>query len=221
MRIFVVNAYPERKEKYLSDKRYELFPAVWWENVSEEEVDKYHFRHNAKLEYRKKVVACSLSHKKILLKIIQEKLENIIIIEDDALIDFERLDELRNINEFIYIGGDVTSPLLKNMKYFKENDKQELQNLFMKGINEIDPEIFKIGQTAGYFVPNFKVAQAILSNIPHGKKERAIDTEFIYLQKKKIINKFLFPAISVLYLEDAKNGFTYSNYKLYDNQKFY
>ena len=46
MRVIVINAYPERKEKY--DERYELFPATWWSDVSDEEVERYHFRHNAK-----------------------------------------------------------------------------------------------------------------------------------------------------------------------------
>ena len=115
MKVFVVNAYKDRKEKY--DERYELYPAVWWENVSEQQVERYHFRHNANMEYRKKVVACSLSHKNLLQKIIDEDLKDIIIIEDDAMIDkWDRLEELEDVNEFCYIGGDITSPLLKDMK---------------------------------------------------------------------------------------------------------
>ena len=75
MRVFVINAYPERRDKY-DDERYELFPATWWKDVTDDEVKRYHFRHNAKLEYRKKVVACSLSHRNLLLKIIIEDLKD-------------------------------------------------------------------------------------------------------------------------------------------------
>ena len=221
MKVFVVNAYEDRKEKY--DERYELYPAVWWEDVKDEDVERYHFRHNAKMDLRKKVVACSLSHKKLLQKIIDEDLKDIIIIEDDALIDkWERIKELEDVNEFCYIGGDITSPLLKDMKEFKEGGgKENVRYCCEKGINVIDTDVFKIGQTAGYYIPNASVAQMILSNIPHGKKERAIDNEYISLQKKGKITKFIYPAIATLYLPDASQGFTYSKYKLYDDQYLY
>tara|TARA_R110001599_G_scaffold171084_1_gene361510 strand:+ start:831 stop:1496 length:666 start_codon:yes stop_codon:yes gene_type:complete len=221
MRVFVINAYEERKEKY--DERYELYPALWWADLDDKDVDNFHFRHNAKMEYRKKVVACSLSHKRLLQKIIDEDLKNIVIIEDDALIDdFDRLDDLENVNEFCYIGGDITSPLLKDMKKFKEEgQKENVRYCCQKGINVINPKTFKIGQTCGYYIPNKEVCQMILSNIPHGKKERVIDNEYIHLQKKGKINLFMYPAISTLYLKDACNGFTYSTYKLYDDQTLY
>jgi hypothetical protein len=41
------------------------------------------------------------------------------------------------------------------------------------------------------------------------------------LQKKGKITKFVYPAIVTLYLPDAKKGFTYSTYKLYDDQHLY
>ncbi len=222
MNIFVVNAYEDRKYKY-DEERYQLCDAVWWEDVTDAEVDNYYFRHNAKMDLRKKVVACSLSHKKLLQKIISDNLKNTVIIEDDAVIkDWKRLEELKDVKEFCYIGGDITSPFLKDMKTFKEGgEKDNVRYCCQKGINQIDKDVFKIGQTCGYYIPNASVAQDILSNIPHGKKERAIDNEYISLQKKGKINLFLYPAIAVLNLSDAKKGFTYSGYKLYDNQEFY
>jgi GR25 family glycosyltransferase involved in LPS biosynthesis len=222
MRLFVVNAYEDRKEKY-DEERYELYPAIWWEDVTEEQVAGYHFRHNAKMDYRKKVVACSESHKRLLQKIINEDLKDVFIIEDDAVIDkWDRLKELEGCKEFCYIGGDITSPFLKDMKQFKEGgQKENIRFCCEKGINTIDPKTFKIGQCCGYFIPNREVAQMILSNIPNGKKNRVIDNEYIALQKKGKITKFVYPAIATLYLPDAKKGFTYSTYKLYDDQHLY
>ena len=223
MKIFVVNAYDDRKGKYDKDERYELYDAVWFEDVTEEQVDNYYFRHNAKMDLRKKVVACSLSHKNLLRKIIDDNLEEVIILEDDALIkDWDRLEELKNVKEFCYLGGDITSPFLKDMKTFKQDgEKDNVRYCCEKGINQINKDVFKIGQTCGYYIPNASVAQDILSNIPHGKKERAIDNEYIALQKKGKINLFLYPAIATLHIKDAIKGFTYSKYKLYDNQELY
>jgi GR25 family glycosyltransferase involved in LPS biosynthesis len=221
MRLFVVNAYEDRKEKY-DEERYELYPAIWWEDVTEEQVAEYHFRHNAKMDYRKKVVACSLSHKDLLQKIINEDLKDVFIIEDDAVIDkWDRLKELEGCKEFCYIGGNIGAPLLKDNDTFFKGGKENVRHCCEKGINVIDTEIFRIGHACGYFIPNKEVAQMILTNIPNGKKERAIDSEYIALQKKGKITKFIYPAIATLYLPDAKKGFNYSKYKLCDNQLFY
>lgn len=220
MRVFVVNAYPERKEKY-DEEKYEIFPAIWWEDVTEEQVAEYHFRHNAKMDYRKKVVACSESHKQLLHKIIDEDLKDVFILEDDAIIEkWERLKELEGCKEFCYIGGQINAPLMKDFKKF-EDIKDSVRENFIKGINVIDPKQFRLAHACGYFIPNKRVAQDILSNIPTGKKYRVIDTEYIGLQKKGKITKFVYPAIVTLYIPDAKKGFTYSTYKLYDDQWLY
>ncbi len=220
MKVFVVSAYENRKCKY--DERYELFPAVWWNDLEDKDVEGYYLRHNAKMELRKKVVACSLSHKNLLQKIINEDLKEVVIIEDDAVIDnWDRLQELKDVNEFCYIGGYMSSPFLKDLKTFEENDKEGLRQDFIKGINTIDPKIFRIGQTCGYYIPNADVARMILSNLPNGKKERAIDNEYMSLQKKGNITKFIYPAIATLFIKEAKEGFSFSNYKLYDCQILY
>tara|TARA_R110000803_G_scaffold3204_5_gene10816 strand:- start:4296 stop:4955 length:660 start_codon:yes stop_codon:yes gene_type:complete len=219
MRVFVINAYEERKEKY--DHQYELFPAVHWTDVTEEQTEEIHFRHNANMEYRRKVTACSLSHRNLLKKIIQEDLKNIVILEDDCIIeDFDRLDELEDVNEFCYIGGQINAPLMKDFKKF-EDIKDSIRDNFSKGLNVIDPKEFRLAHACSYFIPDAQVAQHLLTNMPNGKKMRAIDTEYISLQKKDIIRKFIYPAIGILYLKDACNGFTYSTYKLLDDQTLY
>lgn len=222
MRIFVINAYEDRKYKY-DDKRYELYPAIWWENVTEEKVDEYHFRWNAGMDYRKKVVACSESHKNLLQKIVDEKLEKVIILEDDAVIsDWDRFGELDNINEFCYVGGNICSPLLKDLnKFIKSGEKETVKSSFQKGINTIDKDIFLIGHACGYYIPNPQVAQDILNHIPTWTKYKVIDNEYMNLQKRDKIKLFLYPAIVTLNVPDAKKGFSYSTYKLYDNQQFY
>jgi GR25 family glycosyltransferase involved in LPS biosynthesis len=220
MRVFVINAYEDRKEKY-DEEKYEIFPAIHWTDVTEEQVEEYHFRHNARLEYRKKVVACSLSHQAVLGKIINENLKDVFILEDDAIIEkWDRLKELEGCKEFCYIGGQINAPLMKDFKKF-EDIKDSVRDNFCKGINVIDPKEFRLAHACAYFIPNRRVAQDILSNIPNGKKERAIDTEYISLQKKGKITKFVYPAIATLYLEDACKGFTYSTYKLLDDQWLY
>jgi GR25 family glycosyltransferase involved in LPS biosynthesis len=209
------------EKKNMMKKSMNYYPAIHWTDVKDEDVERYHFRHNAKMDYRKKVVACSLSHQDLLQKIINEDLKDVFIIEDDAIIEnWDRLKELEGSKEFCYIGGQINAPLMKDFKKF-EDIKDSVRDNFCKGINVIDPKEFRLAHTCGYYIPNRRVAQDILSNIPHGKKERAIDTEYIALQKKGKITKFVYPAIVTLYLPDANKGFSYSTYKLYDDQFLY
>ena len=220
MNIFVVNAYEDRKYKY-DEERYQLYDAVWWEDVTEEQTEDFHFRHNAKMDLRKKVVACTMSHMNLLKKIITDKLEDVVILEDDCVIkDGKRLEELKGTKEFCYIGGQINAPLMKDFKKF-EAEKDAVRDNFSKGINVIDPKEFRVAHACSYYIPNADVARHLLSNMPNGKKMRCIDTEYILQQKKDRIKKFMYPALAVLNLDDAVKGFTYSGYKLYDNQEFY
>jgi GR25 family glycosyltransferase involved in LPS biosynthesis len=192
--ILVISAYHNRREKYTDD--YHIYDAKWWENVIEEDLKPYTFRHNIKEPLKKKICACSISHKGALKKIVDEKIENCIIIEDDAILDLSRLNELDNIDHFCYIGGNIRSPLLKDDKLFNNFYKND-------------------------YLPTPEIAQQILDNIPTSNKERAIDVEFCKLQKKGIIKHFLFPAISVLYLPEAQQGFSNPQMNIKDDFKNY
>jgi len=213
-RIFVVNAYDDRTLKYLDDPRYEIFPAVWWENINDDTLSKYHFRYNCGEDLRKKICACSCSHLKILEKIRDEKINNAIIIEDDAFIDFDRLKELDNINEPCYIGGMMFPPVLKDVNSFEKPES-------IDGLNTIDPSKFVILAAHGYYIPNYQDTEIFLEQ--HYEKRRAIDVEYKHQQKKGKLKKYLYPAISTLNLHDAKKGFTFSSdsYKLKNNYSCY
>jgi GR25 family glycosyltransferase involved in LPS biosynthesis len=117
-KVFVINAYEQRKDKYLNDDRYTLFEAIHWTDVTDEMLKNYHFRWNAKEELKKKICACSESHLACLKHIYDNKIDNAIIIEDDAVLNFDRLNELDDIKEFCYIGGMFFPPLIKDKKDF-------------------------------------------------------------------------------------------------------
>jgi len=222
MRVFVVNAYPLRSKKYLdTDIPYELCQGVWWEDVDETIVNQFSFRYNAKIPYRKKVVACYLSHRGLLERIVSEDLKDVVIMEDDCLLDFEGLGRLRGLTGFTYLGGDITSPLQKDMKEFHREKKQNIRDGLEHGVNKIDRELFKIGQTSGYFVPDGATAQIILDYIDSRTKKKAIDTMYIGLQKLGVITDFLYPPIVRMFLPEAKLGFTGGAYKLYGDYSDY
>jgi len=220
MKVYVINAYKDRKEKY--DNRYTIYPAVWWEDITDDILEKYYFRYNAKKDYRRKVVACAESHKKLLNEIILNDLKEVVIIEDDAIInDFSRLEELKDVDDFTYIGGDITSLTLTKSDEFRKTKKEYVRESLKLGMNTINISNWRVAHACGYYIPNKQVAKKILDLIPVYTKGRAIDKEYMMLQEKKIIKDFIYPAIVTLDIDDAKKGFNYSTYKLHSNQYYY
>jgi len=228
MNIFVINAYNDRQSKY--DENYTMFPAYWWEDITDEQLDDYHFRYNCKLPLRKKICACSLSHIAMIQKIIDEDLHDVVILEDDCIIeDMELLKETIYLlpDDFVYLGGQINAPLVKDYLSFTKGKKQDVLNIIKNDkylIQKIEPKTFRITHACAYYIPNKTVALRLLSSIQEvykGKKYRAIDVAFHELQKRNIIKYFVFPALGTLYIPDAKKGFTYSHYKLNDNQSEY
>ncbi len=230
MKVFVINAYSDRTDKY--DENYKMFPARWWDTITDEELDMFSFRWNCKSDLRKKICACTLSHLEMIKKIVLEDLKDVVICEDDCMIDdYELLKETTELlptDELTYLGGQINSPLVKDYRKFEKTLKKYVIDKIKndkKLINEIDNESFRITHCCCYYIPNKKVAQNILDSIQDiytgTRKMRAIDVCFHELQKRKIITKFVFPAQGTLHIQDAKKGFTFSTYKLSDNQKEY
>jgi len=219
MKVFVINAYPERRDKY--DDRYTMIDAYTPKDITDDMLDKYYFRYNAKPLYRKKVIACTESHKKALKIIIEEDLKETIILEDDAVMDFTRIEELKGLDDFTYIGGDIVALTLTKYNDFRKNKKEDIRNSLKTGLNKIDIENWRVAHACGYYIPNKEVAQKILDSIPVYDKSRIIDKEYMLLQVEKKITQFIYPAIVTLHMEDAKQGITYSQYKLHSNQYYY
>ena len=219
MKIFVISAYPERRTKY--DDTYTIFDAYTHKDITNEIYDNYYFRYNAKPLYRKKVIACAESHKKVLKIIIEEDLKETIILEDDAILDVSRIGELKGMNEFCYIGGDIVALTLNKYNEFRKTKKEDIRQSLQQGINTIDIENWRLAHACGYYIPNKEVAQQILNSIPNLNKCRAIDVEYMSLQKKRKISKFIYPALATLQIDEAKQGFNFSQYKLHSNQYYY
>jgi len=220
-KVMVINAYADRRKKY--DSRYSMFKAIHWTTIVDSCLEKYHFRHNCNVELRKKIVACAESHKQVLKHIVKNKLDKIIIIEDDAILDFDRLDELKEMKEFCYLGGQLNT--VKVTDYGKLDKLSVIDNFIKdKNFQQIKPKEFRITHCCGYYIPKWEIAEQILSSIPKYDKSRAIDVEYFYLQQDYKIKNFVWPAMVTLDLHDASNGFTYndkSSYKLTDNQFHY
>ncbi len=219
MKVFVITISDKRWDKYKNDTRYIRWDGVIGKDLPPVALNNFVTMWNAKLSHKQSVAGCATSHLELMKYIIDNKINDVLIIEDDALVDFDLINKkiLHGIEGMIYFGGRFQSPVLKkklNKLDIKVND----------GLNTIDTNLFTITGGHGYYFPSYQDCEDIYYKIVSKERMRAIDSEFRQLQKKDIIKHFIYPAWVRLYLPDAKNGFTYndnSNYKLQDDNKYY
>ena len=224
--VFVININEDRWKKYSEDTSniYHRFQGVVGAELDLASYDHYVFYWNKTEKSRRSAIGCSESHMSMMKYIFENKINNVIVIEDDALIDFNRLHELDDVKGFCYVGGRFQSPILKYDNVFQKEFNKEI--FLTQKLNKINPEEYIITGGHGYYFENYNIAKDIFDDIRSQKRQRAIDVEFKRIQKKRpnLINQFIYPAISTLHLPDAENGFTYNKesiWKLNDNNLHY
>ena len=215
--IFVINISDERWGRYKTDERFNRWIGCDGQELDAKFVEQnYVCMWNAREKHKRCVAGCSESHLSLLKHIYENKINDVIILEDDTMVDFDRLDILKDVNEFCYLGGHFQSPVLKNKLCREKISLKE-------GINEIDSNHFTIAGAYGYYIPTYDIAESLYINIMSKTKRRGFDCELRRLQKGDKIKKFIFPAIVELYLPVAQHGFSCksSNFKLTDSKKYY
>tara|TARA_R110000824_G_C15191762_1_gene674815 strand:+ start:579 stop:1250 length:672 start_codon:yes stop_codon:yes gene_type:complete len=220
--ILVVNAYPERRSKY--DARYALIPAVDTSTISIEELSQHRFMPNASEEMQRKRVSCFMSHMLILWKIVNENLSDVVVLEDDTFINnWTSLGLHREVlvhqKEFCYLGGIISGLLQKDTKNL---DKEAIRSELIEGVNIIACDKWKITGAFAYYIPNADIAHNMLSFITGQmkcRKTRPFDVYLAQMQKSGYIKSFIYPALCVMDVAEAKKGFT--GYFVKDNAKYY
>ena len=214
-KIFVINISDERWERYKHDERFTRWKGCDGKQLPLDFVENtYITMHNARESHKRCVAGCSESHLSLLEHIYENKIDNVIILEDDVDIDFDRLDILKDVKEFCYLGGHFQGKNLKHKAY---------TGILFEGVNTITPFTHTIAGAYGYYIPSYDIAESLYINIMSKVKRRGFDCELRRLQKGDKIRKYIYPAIVELYLPVAQHGFSCqsSNFKLTDSKKYY
>ena len=122
---------------------------------------------NIKPEEHRAKCACWLSHISLLRHIVDNSLNNVIVVEDDAEQINHFPDDLGD--EFCYLGGFF----MRTMK----GGAVEPPLLVEGSINAL-PEGYKLMCNLAYYIPNFKIAESMLNEIITQKRYRAIDVMY-------------------------------------------
>lgn len=133
-------------------------------------------------EHRAKC-ACLLSHTNLWKHIVEHKLNDILIVEDDAE-QVNYLPDFTDTTDFTYLGGFFTKKL---------TDGEVQPPVMERGFNNI-PENYKFLTTLSYYIPTWEIAEQLIIDITSQTRFRAID---IMLNKVSIKRCLTYPAVFI------------------------
>jgi len=210
-KIFVINldTATDRWSHYKDDKRYTRWSAtsideiplghkIWKQMISMWNIQPY--EHSAKC-------ACYLSHTKLWKYIVTNKLNNVLILEDDAFL-VNDIPDPKDLPQdgFTYLGG-----FSSHLRMTDGPKKVE----FKEGINQIDHKEYRMLMCLAIYIPTWEVAYKMIQSSTWNGRCRAIDA----MIRKTYRNQYLyFPAPFVerpvaSQIRDNKKKFSNSQYE--------
>jgi len=163
----------------------------WFKCVSGEEIiDKFNFRYNTCQKLKDATASCFNSHLKMMKKIVDEKLNDVVICEDDSIKVYDI--DTSNINEICLFGGVIRHPSnWKEDNKWRKEHVDDIVNNFKEGLNKIDYDKFRWSGTYAIYYPTYEKTNELLNNILNSKKKYChLD---VFLSKTKLINYLYFP----------------------------
>jgi hypothetical protein len=226
-KIYVINLKKDKSKwgKYQGDYNKGLIdrysaclgvdPQTKYKSKFRENEKKLQIMWNAAEKKKKCTAGILTSHLGVIRKVHQSKAnfpkKGVLIIEDDAQINFTRLRKaMKSVHKYsssiIYFGGTLHPPdTFKNKKWYENIDS--LRKKFKKdSFQKIDSSKYRILGGHGYYFPTWETVDGLLKKIETKKKIRALDSEMVKLQRSGFIQYFYYPAVSFLNIEDAKKG---------------
>tara|TARA_R110001632_G_scaffold155915_4_gene274213 strand:- start:84 stop:764 length:681 start_codon:yes stop_codon:yes gene_type:complete len=146
---------------------------------------------------------CFSSHYKTYKYIVENKLNNVIICEDDAILDcgedFENIgkkrtirtimDELKNGGKITLLGAKLLHPTNYRKEFVATNVVAELEN----GLNTIDKTKFRWSGTWAIFYPTWESVNEIIKEIE--KPTTKLNHMDLWLCKKGFITDLFYPSV--------------------------
>lgn len=179
---------------------------------------KFYHTENINSKKSKGRMACFASHIKALEYIVNNKLNNIVVLEDDAFLDGNIIGKLPQDGATL-LAGIIRDPnKWSNDVNFRKNKVKNIIKNFKKGVNIIDYDKFRWSGAYSIYYPNWKIAKNNLEFIKNSEtKYKHYD---IYLANNKLVKYLHYPSIfthddreSVTQVSTKNNGYI-KNYVL-------
>jgi hypothetical protein len=133
------------------------------------------------------------SHLKAMDYIVKNKMNNVILNEDDSL---QKKDIPKNLpNEITLLSGQISHPKSweKDKEWKKNGENLKILSAFKTGANDIDYQKFRWTQSNSIYFPSWKDAKRLLDKLRNEVKSyKSYD---MVLSQNKLIKKIYYPAI--------------------------
>jgi hypothetical protein len=192
MPIFFVNLPKDtqRKEDNFIEDKMNLWEAIHWNTLPEDhEVFKKMVSYwNLPEKDHKAKCGCFISHYRLLKYIVACKLNQVVVLEDDAVGNITDIDPDEYPNDGLtYLGGFFADTKLTN------SHQRSYMFSSKNGIN-IQGDDRKIMMTLSFYIPTWEIAKDIINYIDSQKRYRAIDVMFQKWSGKKY---YIYPALFI------------------------
>ena len=211
MKIFVINldTATGRWKNYEDDLRY-----TRWSATSIDDLSCDHPIYENMVSYwnvdpreHKAKCCCYLSHTRLWRYIVTNKINDVLILEDDAHLINEIPDSCNLPQDgFTYLGG---------LSYNKKLTDGPLSVDFDEGINKIDHLKYRMLMCLSIYIPTWEVAYKMLQAVEERGRPRAIDTMILHTMRHQYVS---YPASFVerpdsSQIREKKSKFSNSHYE--------
>jgi len=131
-------------------------------------------------------IACFLSHTRLWKHIAENQIDDVLILEDDAIGLWDGDTSYLMDDGITYFGGFFTSP-----KIGQKVDRKKLEDELLCGLNLIDPSKFRVMCCLAYYIPRWELAGEMYERVINQSRYRAVD---VMLSKLDIGQYFIYPA---------------------------
>tara|TARA_R110001592_G_scaffold78043_1_gene234447 strand:+ start:2158 stop:2889 length:732 start_codon:yes stop_codon:yes gene_type:complete len=154
--------------------------------------EKMSLRYNISQNKKNGFIGNFASHLKALDYIIKNKLDKVVILEDDSIQATAIPEDLPT--EPCLFSGQIAHPSnWSKDKAFKESGiNKEIISTFKVGVNPIEYYKFRWSQINALYIPTSTSAEILLNKIRQHKKYKAYD---LFLSQHQLIEKLYYPAV--------------------------
>jgi hypothetical protein len=132
-----------------------------------------------------KKTACFLSHLTLLKHIWENKINNVIIVEDDALL-INSIPENLPDDCLTYLGGFIANK--------KITSKEPIEIDHKEGLNTLDKSKYRMVCLLAYYIPKYEIAGDLYKKLVELKRWRAIDISLPNLLPEV---KYIYPSVFI------------------------
>jgi len=173
--------------------KYQHFPAVDGCELSDTECARMISMWSIRPEHHRAKMGCYLSHCGLLRQIVDQGLDRVLIIEDDAVVLDTKIPEgVENLDGICFFGGWATSKRVCDESLPLNFLEAEPESKLSRVVTIPEDATYRILQSRAYYIPTHQIAKDYLTWLESHRRVRAYD---LMLSRYPGTRYFVYPAL--------------------------